>query len=80
MSDVEDQNVIPLNSSVNENIDLNPNKVLEAAVDHVSDCVVIVAYDLDGEFYFASSSGKPEKVMWMLEQAKKKLLDMVEVL
>lgn len=37
--------------------------------------VVICGYDVDGDFYFASSEANGAEVIWLLEMAKKKLLE-----
>lgn len=37
--------------------------------------VIIVGYDADGEFYFASSNPDGPSCLWDLEMAKKKLLE-----
>lgn len=36
--------------------------------------VVIIGYDGDGDFYFASSVASGPEVLWLLEQAKASLL------
>ncbi len=35
-------------------------------------------YRNDGEFYFASTKGEGGDVIWLMEIAKKKLLEMIE--
>lgn len=50
-------------------LDIEPNKVLESAVDELESCVVI-GYDKDGDEYFASSIGNDAEVLWLLERFK----------
>ena len=54
--------------------DISPETVLEAALDKLQDAVVI-GYDKEGEFYFASSKASGPEVLWLLELAKTFLID-----
>lgn len=40
--------------------------------------VVILGYTKDGDFYFAASESSGPEVLWALEYAKKKLLEIVD--
>ena len=65
--------VVPLGNVTR--LDLPTDRVLEAVKGNCSDGVVIVGYDDDGELYFASSIADGGLVLWLLELAKKKLLE-----
>lgn len=67
-----DGNVIDL--GVITTLDLNPDRVLEAAKERL-EYVVIVGFDKDGDFYFASSRSDGGDCIWVLEMAKKQLLE-----
>lgn len=55
-------------------LDIPADRVLEAAVG-VLDSVVLVGYDKEGNEYVASSTSKLPDVLWMLERAKKMILE-----
>ena len=55
-------------------LDLDPDRVLAKAQDHLKG-VVVLGYDLDGEFYAASSYADGGDMLWLLEICKKKLLE-----
>lgn len=65
-------NVVPLGNVTH--LDLPPDRVLEDAVGKLEG-VVIVAWDKEGEEYFASSIAAGDEVMWLLERCKQKLLE-----
>ena len=56
-------------------LNLPANRVLEAAIDKL-DRVVIMGYDNDGDFYFASSIADGGEVLWLTEAMKQHLLSM----
>lgn len=56
-------------------LDLPPERLLTQALEAQPDSVVIVGYGKDGEFYFASSKADGAEVLWLLELAKKRLLE-----
>lgn len=56
-------------------LDLPTDRVLDACKGHCSEGVVILGFDDDGEFYFASSLADGGTVIWLLESAKKGLLE-----
>lgn len=66
-------NVIPLGNVTR--LDLPTDMVLDGAKGYCSDGVVILGFDDDGAFYFASSIADGGTVMWLLEQAKLALLE-----
>ena len=58
-------------------LDIPVDRVLEKAVGQL-DSVVILGYDKEGDEYFASSNADGGDVMWLIERAKKRLLDIVD--
>lgn len=54
-------------------LDLDPDKIIEAAIGEMQE-VVIIGYDLEGELYFACSSGNKKNTLWLLKEAEKELL------
>ena len=58
-------------------LDLDPDTVLAAAAGKLKD-VVIVGYEADGSFYFASSQADGPEALWLLAQAQRKLLEISE--
>lgn len=66
-------NIIPLGNITK--LDLPTDRVLEQCKSHCSDGVVVLGFGDNGEFYFASSIADGGSVIWLLEQAKKKLLE-----
>lgn len=52
---------------------LPADRVVESIPKDMTD-VVVIGYDADGEFYFASSVADGPEVLWRLEQAKLALL------
>ena len=69
--------VIPLGNITR--LDLPTDRVLDAAKDHCTDGVVVLGFDDDGDFYFASSIADGGNVLWLMELAKKKLLEIGDV-
>ena len=60
-------------------LDLPVNTVLKAAEDQL-ESVVLLGYDKEGEEYFASTIADGGEVIWLLEKAKKKLLEITETI
>lgn len=57
-------------------LDIPVDRVLENAKGKISDDgVVLIGFDNDGELYFASSIADGGSVIWLLEMAKKCLLE-----
>ena len=50
-------------------------KLLQKALDRGVTNVVIIGYDPSGEFWFASADADGGDVLWLLEQAKRKLFE-----
>ena len=59
-------------------LDIPSERVLNSASKRGMDDVVVIGYDNDGEFYFASNKADRGTVIWLLELAKKKLLELDE--
>lgn len=66
-------NVIPLGNITRLN--LPTDRVLENAKGNCTSGVVILGFDEDGELFFASSIADGGNVLWLLEMAKKQLLE-----
>ncbi len=56
--------------------DTSPDRALEGAAEYGLERVVIVGFDSDGEFYFASSQADSGEVLYFLERAKWELMKM----
>jgi hypothetical protein len=56
-------------------LDLPPERILENAKPLIGEGVVIVGWDTEGKLYFASSIADRGEVLWLLELAKKQLLE-----
>jgi len=56
-------------------LDIPVPRTLKAAKEANLQCAVVIGYDNDGEFYFASSKADGGYVLWLLEMAKKQLLE-----
>ena len=54
----------------------SPDQVLEGASEYGLERVVIVGFDKEGEFYFASSQADSGDVLYLLERAKWELMKM----
>ena len=59
-------------------LDLDPKRVLSAALDKELSGVFVMGFDKEGEVYFASSYADGGTVMWLMELAKRRLLDVAE--
>ena len=72
MSNVKD---FPLGLNAGETrIDSDPDQILSAAVGKLAE-VVIVGYEPDGSFYFASTRSSGPETLWLLAQAQRRLLE-----
>ena len=70
MSNVEDLDVVT-------RLDIPSDKILKKAIGNVND-VIIIGWNEEGELYFASSKANGGDVLWLLELAKKRLLEACE--
>jgi hypothetical protein len=55
-------------------LDMDPDRILERAKGELETAIVI-GFDKDGEEYFASSVADGAQALWILERAKKALLE-----
>ena len=55
-------------------LDLPVERVAQAADEANLESCVVIGYDKDGDFYFASSIADGPNVLWLLEQARLRLL------
>jgi hypothetical protein len=58
--------------------DHEPNVMLDLAKEGALQSVVILGHDNDGEFFFSSNKADGGEVLWLLEMAKKQLLEIAE--
>lgn len=58
-------------------LDMPADHVLESALDKL-DGVVVLGYDKDGQEYFASSYADGGDMLWLLERAKRALLEVAD--
>ena len=56
-------------------LDIPAERVLRQAGESGLETAIVIGWDSDGEFYFASSAADGGDVLWLLEVAKKKLLE-----
>jgi hypothetical protein len=68
-------NVVVLDTPTS--LDLPADRVLEGAVGHL-ESVVLFGYEPDGTSWFASSTADKKEVLWMLEEAKRRLFEAVD--
>ena len=69
---MSDDNVIVFNGVTR--LPIPPNDVLDRAL-RTLESVVLLGFDEDGDFFFAASHPDSGDILWLLELAKKKLLD-----
>ena len=74
---MSDLKIVPKVSvlSVITTLDVDSQRVLQAALDAEVKEVVVIGLSKDGDFYFASSQASGPEVLWVLEKAKNKLLN-----
>ena len=73
---MSDDKVVTLN--IPTRLDIPVERVHDAARDVNLQSIVIIGYDEDGDFYFASSYADGGDVLWLMEMAKKRLLEIGE--
>ena len=57
---------------------IEPDEVLNGALDASLESAVVLGYGKDGGLYFATSIGDEAQILLLLEKSKRVLLDMVE--
>lgn len=60
-------------------LDLPPERVLKDALEQDLQGVVVLGYRKDGSELFCSSYADGGTVVWMMERAKRKLLELADV-
>jgi hypothetical protein len=75
-TEVDDGNVVPWNGITRW--DVAVHRVIEGAWEKDLREIVIVGYDHDGEFFFASSRANGPSVLWTLEEAKMRLMKILK--
>ena len=63
---------------VETTLDVPCERLLSAALESTLQRVIIIGTDADGQFYFASSMADGGDVLWWIEIAKKKLMEIAE--
>jgi hypothetical protein len=71
---IEKVTVLPVITS----LDLDVERVLQAAIDAKMQRVLIVGLNAEGEPYFASSYGDGGTALWDMEKAKRALMEISE--
>lgn len=56
-------------------LDIPSERILNKALEQGITDVIVIGYDKDGDFYFASCQADGGSVLWLLEMAKRKLID-----
>jgi len=56
-------------------LDIPPGRILAKASEAELESAVVVGFDKNGDFYFASSLAAGPEVLWLLKLAEKKLLE-----
>lgn len=81
MNDNEKTNVIEFEKKIEDEItfeDIDPDKVLRAAIGRLSGCIVIgwtKGEDEDSYMYMSSSIASGPDVLWLLEKTKNELMN-----
>ena len=56
-------------------LDLPAERVIDGAAKASLEEVVIIGFNKDGEFYFSANKSDGGGILWLMELAKKKLLE-----
>jgi hypothetical protein len=56
-------------------LDLDVERVLQAAIEAKPNFVIVIGQDADGDLYFASSKSDGGEVLWWMEKAKLALME-----
>lgn len=56
-------------------LELPVERILETALDSDLDQVIVIGVEQDGEFYLSSSKTDCDKLLWLIEVAKKRLME-----
>lgn len=58
-------------------LDIDPDRVTSKCIGELNQ-VVVIGYDKNDDFYFASSIADGGDILWLIELAKKKLMDICD--
>lgn len=59
-------------------LDIPAGRVLRGATEADLSDVVVIGFDGDGDFYFSSSYAGGGDVLWLMELARKRLMDIAD--
>ena len=59
-------------------LDLDVERVLQAAIDAKPKVAIVIGEDAEGQLYFASSKADGGTVLWWMEKAKRALMEISE--
>lgn len=59
-------------------LDLDAERVLNAAIEAKPKCVIVIGEDAGGGLYFAASVSDGGTVLWWMEKAKRALMEISE--
>ena len=59
-------------------LDLDVERVLQAAIDAKPKYVLVIGEDAEGQLYFASSKADGGEALWWMEKAKRALMEISE--
>ena len=59
-------------------LDVDVERILQAAIDAKPKAVWVIGEDADGELYFASSRADGGDALWWMEKAKRALMEITE--
>lgn len=59
-------------------LDIPVERVINDEVAKGLEHAIVIGYDKDGDFYFAGTYAAGPETLWLLELAKKKLLDIAD--
>lgn len=65
--------VVPLGCITS--LDIPPEKILNAAIQHDLETVLVIGRTKEGELYFAGSSADGGDALWLMALAKKALME-----
>lgn len=70
----EDSNVVILD--VLTKLDIPADRVIKSALEIGYESIAMVGYDKDGDILFSSNLASAEKILWMLEKFRDRLMKM----
>lgn len=67
-----------VNLPVVTRLDLPPERIIEAAAEAGLTDIIVIGWKDDGDFYFAGNMADGGDALWLLEMAKRKLMEAAE--